>query len=206
MMYGYIVYNNKMKYIVPLGNPGEKYESTRHNVGWLALDHVIATRNWPSLIEAKSMSGRVTDGRLGDHAVSVLYPDTYMNNSGAAVAKFVQSDHISDLIVLHDDIDLPFGTIKISHGRGGGGNNGVTSIIGKLGSKDFARIRIGIAPTSFWTGKIKRPSGGGPLERFVLKPFTPSERKQLPELFDRVDAALQALIEKGIETAMNQYN
>ena len=85
-------------------------------------------------------------------------------------------------------------------------NNGVKSIIEKTGSKDFVRIRIGIAPTSFWTGKVKRPQGGGPLERFVLKPFTPTERKQLPEVFATIDAAVQTIIEKGVEVAMNECN
>jgi PTH1 family peptidyl-tRNA hydrolase len=129
-----------------------------------------------------------------------------MNNSGAAVAKLVPQSEVGDLIALHDDIDLPFGVIKISAGRGGGGNNGVSSIIQKLGSKDFVRIRIGIAPKSFWTGKTKRPQGGGPLERFVLKPFSPSERKQLPDILATIDAAIAVVIEQGVEAAMNQYN
>jgi len=170
------------------------------------MDYVLATRGWPHLVADKQQSGRVTAAQLGSHSLTVLYPETYMNNSGAAVAKLVPQANTSDLIVVHDDIDLPFGQIKISHGRGGGGNNGVSSIIQKLGSKDFVRIRIGIAPKSFWTGQVKRPAGGGPLERFVLKSFTPSERKQLPELFAQVDTALEAVILQGVEAAMNQYN
>jgi PTH1 family peptidyl-tRNA hydrolase len=195
-----------MRYIVPLGNPGDRYKDTRHNVGWLAMDHVITTHGWPSLIEDKQMSGRTTGGRVGSEPIAILYPDTFMNNSGAAVAKLVPPAEMADLIVMHDEIDLPFGEIKISHSRGAGGNNGVKSIIEKTGSKEFVRIRIGIAPTSFWTGKVKRPSGGGPLERFVLKPFTPSERKLLPEVFAKVDAALQTIVSNGVEAAMNQCN
>jgi len=195
-----------MKYIVPLGNPGDRYADTRHNVGWLAMDYVIESRAWPRLIEDTKLSGRTTEGFIGNEPVAVLYPDTFMNNSGAAVAKLVPQSEVGDLIALHDDIDLPFGVIKISAGRGGGGNNGVSSIIQKLGSKDFVRIRIGIAPKSFWTGKTKRPQGGGPLERFVLKPFSPSERKQLPDILATIDAAIAVVIEQGVEAAMNQYN
>lgn len=195
-----------MKYIVPLGNPGDRYVDTRHNVGWLAMDYIIEAKAWPHLIEDKKLNGCTTDGYVADAPVTVLYPDTFMNNSGAAVAKLLPKQAVEDLLVLHDDIDLPFGQIKISKGRGGGGNNGVASIIEKLGSKNFIRIRIGIAPTSFWTGKIKRPAGGGQLERFVLKPFSPSERKQLPELFNTVHKALDTVIEQGVEAAMNQFN
>ena len=170
------------------------------------MDHIIEARSWPGLIEDKKISGRSTGGRIGNEPIAILYPDTFMNNSGSAVVKFVPKNEISDLVVLHDEIDLPFGQIKISKGRGGGGNNGVTSIIQKLASKDFVRIRIGVAPTSFWTGKAKRPAGGGPLERFVLKPFTPNEQKQLPEVYEKVNAALQIIVEKGVEEAMNRCN
>jgi PTH1 family peptidyl-tRNA hydrolase len=143
-----------------------------------------------------------------DQPVQYLLPETFMNKSGDTVAYIVKKQQATpeDFIVLHDDIDLAFGTIKISKGRGGGGNNGVTSIIQTLGSKDFVRIRIGIAPTSFWTGKTKRPQGGGPLERFVLKPFTPSERKQLSDIFSTIDLAVTMVLEQGVEAAMNTYN
>ena len=118
--------------------------------------------------------------------VTIVYPNTFMNNSGAAVVKFVDKSQSANLIVLHDDIDLPFGQIKIGKGRGRNGNNGVASIIQKLGTKDFSRIRIGIAPTSFWTGETKRPKGGGPLERFVLKPFSKKEAEKLESVYQQV--------------------
>ena len=108
--------------------------------------------------------------------------------------------------MLHDDIDLPFGQIKIGRGRGDGGNNGIKSIIQKLGTKDFVRIRIGIAPTSFWSGKTKRPAGGGPLERFVLKPFSTKEAKQLEEVAEKSYQALQEILKNGPEIAMNKFN
>ncbi|MEY3783994.1 MAG: hypothetical protein RLZZ230_316 [Candidatus Parcubacteria bacterium] len=195
-----------MFYIVGLGNPGEKYSTTRHNVGWQALDYCRQKFSLSSLVLSSTFSGRVCDGIISDQEVAVLYPETFMNNSGSAVMKLVPKKEIRQLIVIHDEIDLPLGEIKIVQGRGSGGNNGVSSIIEKMGSKDFVRIRIGIAPKSFWTGKTKRPAGGGPLERFVLKSFSPSEQKQLPEVFDKVKNALEIIVTEGAETAMNRCN
>jgi len=142
----------------------------------------------------------------GGTEIKILYPDTFMNNSGSAVVKCVPSSDIKKLVVVHDDIDLPFGDIKVVQGRGGGGNNGVTSIIQKLGSKDFVRIRVGIAPKSFWTGKTKRPAGGGPLERFVLKSFSRTEQKELDFVYEKVKEALEILMSDGAEAAMNTCN
>ena len=195
-----------MYYIVGLGNHGEKYQNTRHNVGWLVCDYIREKAGLPTLIGDKAMSGRVTEGLIAGAPTKLLYPDTFMNNSGSAVVKFVPRDEIGNLIVIHDDIDLPLGEIKLGRGRGDGGNNGIKSLIEKLGTKDFIRIRIGIAPKSFWTGETVRPKGGGPLEKFVLKPFTKKEEEQLKEVKDRAFGALQVLLQSGLETAMNKYN
>ena len=195
-----------MFYIVGLGNPGEKYANTRHNIGWLVLDRFLSESQLPRPIESSAYSGWVSEGMLAKEEVVALYPNTFMNNSGSAVVKLVKSHEAQQLVVIHDDIDLPFGEIKVGQGRGPGGNNGVKSIIEKLGSKEFIRIRIGIAPKSFWTGKVKRPVGGGPLERFVLKPFTSGEKKQLPEVCERVVGALQTIVSEGVEDAMNRFN
>lgn len=195
-----------MFYIVALGNPGDAYTHTRHNVGWMALDIALQAWNFPSLVAVSKVSGRVTQGQLHGQAVQVLYPDTYMNNSGAAVQKFVPKDATQNLIVVHDDIDVPFGVIKIVQDKGAGGNNGVESIVAKLDTKQFIRVRIGIAPTSFWTGKPKRPAGGGALERFVLKPFSVKEQTKLPEVLEQVKKALEVIVLEGAPTAMNQFN
>lgn len=195
-----------MFYIVGLGNHGERYQGTRHNVGWLVCDYIREQARLPELIGDKAMSGRVTEGMLVGMPIKLLYPDTFMNNSGAAAAKFVPKNEVGNLIVVHDDIDLPLGEIKLGKGRGDGGNNGVKSLIEKLGTKEFIRIRIGIAPRSFWTGEVKRPKGGGPLERFVLKPFSKKEEEQLKEVKERAFAALQTILTSGLETAMNKFN
>lgn len=195
-----------MYYIVGLGNHGEKYQNTRHNVGWIICDFVREEAKLASLVGDNAMSGRVTEGAINGVAVKMLYPDTYMNNSGSAVVKFVPKSEIGNLIVIHDDIDLPFGEIKIGKGRGDGGNNGIKSIIEKLGTKEFIRIRVGIAPKSFWTGEVKRPKGGGPLEKFVLKRFSLGEEAKLQEVKERAYGALQTILTDGIEMAMNKYN
>jgi peptidyl-tRNA hydrolase, PTH1 family len=195
-----------MFYVVGLGNHGEKYQHTRHNVGWMVCDFVREHASFSSLHDDRTMSGRVAEGSVGGKEVKMLYPDTFMNNSGAAVVKLVPRAEISNLIVIHDDIDLPLGEIKLSKGRGDGGNNGIKSIIEKLGTKDFIRIRIGIAPRSFWTGEVKRPKSGRPLETFVLKPFTRGEAVKLEETKERAFGALHEIVTAGLESAMNKFN
>lgn len=195
-----------MWYIVGLGNPGEKYARTRHNVGWLALTRVLKAWNFSDLTTDKGVRGQVAEGVLGGVPVRVLYPDTYMNHSGVAVAKFVPREAMLQLIVVHDDIALPFGVVRIAVGRGAGGNNGVASIISALGTKEFIRVRIGIAPKSLISGEAKRPVSGGPLERFVLKPFGVLERTKLPAIYERTQAALEMIVKEGVEVAMNHYN
>lgn len=195
-----------MYYIVGLGNHGEKYQNTRHNVGWIVCDYVREKAKFSSLTSDSSMSGRVAEGTVGEVSVRMLYPDTFMNNSGSAVVKFVPKGEYQHIIVIHDDIDLPLGDVRLNKGRGDGGNNGIKSVIEKLGTKDFIRIRVGIAPRSFWTGEVKRPKGGGPLERFVLKEFTRGEAVKLEEAMERAFGALHELLHHGLESAMNKYN
>lgn len=195
-----------MHYIVGLGNPGEKYRDTRHNIGWSVLEQLIGVEQCSTLVESSSFSGLISEGVIGNETIKILLPTTFMNNSGSAVAKFVPKKEVERLLVVHDDIALPFGEVKIGKGRGAGGNNGVQSIISALDTKEFTRIRIGIAPKSIWTGKTVRPKGGGPLEQFVLKPFTSSEKKQLPAIIERARFAILCIVHEGVEVAMNKCN
>lgn len=196
-----------MKYIIGLGNPGEKYAKTRHNVGRMALEAIAADAqvSWGTDKHANATAGRMM---FGSEAAELLLPETFMNRSGDTVKYLLekQAAVMIDMIVVHDDIDLPFGEIKVVQGRGAGGNNGIKSIIQTTGSKDFARVRVGIAPRSFWTGEMKRPAGGGPLERFVLKPFSGSEAKRLPDVYKKVQEAIEVVVDKGVEEAMNRCN
>ncbi len=195
-----------MYYLVGLGNPGEKYQDTRHNVGWQILDSICEKASLPEALLQKQLSGRATSGKIAGQLVSVLYPDTFMNNSGSAVVKLLPRDEMERLIVIHDDIDLPLGELRLAKGRGDGGNNGIKSIIDKTGTKEFIRMRIGIAPRSLFTGAVKRPKGGGPLERFVLKSFTRSEMAKLEIVKESAYLALQELLKNGLQSAMNKYN
>lgn len=198
-----------MYYIVGLGNPGEKYQNTRHNIGWMVLDILVSGAGLPPAVLSARYSGKVSVGQLEQQDVMVLYPDTFMNNSGRAVKKLVPSVETDHLVVLHDDVDLPLGQVRVSFGRGSGGHNGVTSIIDKLGTKDFVRVRIGIGKSGFWPWQqdmIKRPSGGSALEKFVLGGFGKREQNALKEAKESACAAIAMIVTEGHTVGMNKFN
>lgn len=195
-----------MYYVVGLGNPGEEYTYTRHNIGFLALDALVATYGLPGPISNSRSAGRVSEGMIGKVEVQLLYPETFMNKSGSAVKKVVPKEEVESLVVLYDDVALPLGEVKVSFGRGDGGHNGIKSIAESLGSKDFIRIRIGVAPTSFWTGRIKTVNGGD-RAKFVLGKFGRSETDLLKKhVLPKVTEVVTAVIESGYVKAMNEYN
>lgn len=198
-----------MYYIVGLGNPGDEYAYTRHNVGWLALDAFIKNVQLPEAVSVRHASGRISEGVVSGVPVITLYPDTFMNHSGTAVRKLVDKGAASSLIVLYDDVDVPLGDIKVSFGRGSGGHNGVESIIKSLDTKDFIRVRIGVAKMGFWPwekGQVKRPQGGEALLRHVLGKFSRRENDALAQGLERTTAALRLILTDGYAKAMNQYN
>ena len=197
-----------MIYLVGLGNVGDEYVRTRHNVGWLALDNLSSRHRIPEAVQQNSASGRVSGGNISGVPVSVLYPDTMMNNSGAAVQKFVPSADVKQLVVLHDEVDLPLGEVRVSFARGDGGHNGIKSIIDKLGTRDFVRVRIGIGKVGFWPwerGQLKRPQGEQ-LPRFVLGKFSKGELESLEKTYDVVDEIVTVIAQYGYITAMNRFN
>lgn len=172
--------------IVGLGNPREEYEATRHNVGALVLSE-FAKKN--------------TNKKL-----TLLAPTTYMNRSGDAVGKVVKTKASAEkLVVIHDDLDLPFGRFKISFARGAGGHRGVESIIKKIKTENFIRLRVGIAPTTP-KGKIKKPTGEDKIVKFILGKFTPKEETGLKKLMPQILEALEVLTTAGLAPAMNKFN
>jgi PTH1 family peptidyl-tRNA hydrolase len=191
--------------IVALGNPGEMYVGTRHNVGWMVMEYVIQKRGIHGLVPSAQFTALVTDGVLHGEEVGVLFPTTFMNKSGSAVKRYIDAqDAPGMLVVVHDDIDIPFGTIRVSHDRGAGGHNGVRSIIQSCGGTDFVRIRVGIAHVGIF-GSVKRPTGDR-LSKYVLAKFKPAEMRKMDEVSEKVDRALELLMTKGLEKAMQACN
>ncbi len=191
--------------IVALGNMGEEYVRTRHNVGWMVMRDIIEKRGLPQLISASKYSAEISEGVLEGKEISILFPSTFMNKSGVSLKRYREAKGMEEeLVVVHDDVDLPFGSIKISRDRGAGGHNGVKSIIDVCGGKGFTRIRIGISPTGFF-GNLKRPKGDR-LPKFVLGEFKPGELKKMGEIVEKVDEALSYIVRDGVEKAMQKVN
>lgn len=185
-----------MKLIVGLGNPGSEYAETRHNIGFMVATH-LADRAGIAL-KRKGYQGFYGVGRVVGEEVMILLPQTYMNRSGASVAPAYQSLDIApgDLIVIHDEIDLSFGCLRIKLGGGHGGHNGLRSIGGALGESGYLRLRMGVG----------RPPVGGDVSRHVLSRFATTERADLIAYVGTATEALELMITKGPQEAMNTYN
>ena len=185
--------------IVGLGNPGPEYEKTRHNIGQMVLDE-LAKEVGGSFKKHSKASAVVVDGRLGFGGPKVILMKSlgYMNTSGgpvSAVAKFygIDPDHI---IVVHDELDIPFDTIKLKIGGGEGGHNGLRDITKALGTKDYYRVRTGIG----------RPPGRMDTADFVLKPFSSTEAKDLPFLISNAADATMMLVKEGLLATQQRYH
>jgi len=176
-----------MPLIVGLGNPGKKYEKTRHNVGYVAIDAIAANFQFPIFKFQSIFNAQISKKTTGGQEIVLAKPQTFMNNSGASVKSLIKNYKLEtkNLVVVHDDIDLPLGEFKISKSRGSAGHKGVQSIINELKTKDFRRIRIGICPK---TGKPQA------VEKFVLQNFTKSEEKILEEVILKTVKEINKLI------------
>jgi len=185
--------------IIGLGNPGEDYQNTRHNAGWLALEKFRSQskENFSEWQEKKKFQALVSES--GNKTIKLVLPQTFMNNSGeavSAIAKFYKVP-IANIWAVHDDLDLPIGKIKIQIDRGAAGHNGIKSIIEKLGSQNFVRFRIGIKPTT-----TLKKSGS----ELVLKKFLKTEQGPLQDALHTTTEALEFIIENGLEKTMNKFN
>jgi peptidyl-tRNA hydrolase, PTH1 family len=182
--------------VVGLGNPGPKYAGTRHNAGFLVVD-LLAERIGGRF---KAHKGRadVIEGRLAGQPVALMKPKSYMNESGGpvvSIARFYKVP-IERIAVVHDELDLPYGTLRLKVGGGDGGHNGLRSMTSALGSKDYARVRFGIG----------RPPGRQDPADYVLREFAAAERKELGFLVDRAADAVELLLAEGLLAAQNQFH
>lgn len=192
--------------IVGLGNPGEEYVETRHNTGRMALEYFAKESGFSEWKEDKKALAHISRGMVERTLVALVNPDTFMNKSGVAVAKFVKTPKSAErMIVVYDDLDLPLGKIKLSFDRGSGGHKGIESIARTLKTKKFTRIRVGVSPSTPG-GKLKKPLGGDDVVDFILARFKSAELSELKTVFKKVSRALDAIVLEGPERAMNQFN
>ena|SRR3989338_82391 len=183
-----------MKTVVGLGNPGEEYKQTRHNAGRLALEYFAKKNYFPGWQKNSNLQSIVSLGGSGKEKVMLVLPETFMNNSGKAVKNL----SAKNLIVLHDDIDVPLGKFKISFGRGSGGHKGVESVIRALKTKNFWRIRIGVSP--------KRKPEHKKIPDFLTTPMRKQDFETLKKSFKKISEALETMISESTEKAMNLFN
>ncbi|MGH3862556.1 MULTISPECIES: aminoacyl-tRNA hydrolase [Actinokineospora] len=182
--------------VVGLGNPGPQYAGNRHNIGFLVADELAARVG--GKFKAHKSGADVLEGRLAGTRVVLAKPRSYMNLSGGAVvgtAKFYKAPQ-ENLIVIHDELDLPFGTVRLKLGGGENGHNGLRSITKSLGSKEYHRVRFGIG----------RPPGRMDPADYVLRDFAAAERKELAFEIDRCADAVEALVAQGLEAAQNAFH
>jgi PTH1 family peptidyl-tRNA hydrolase len=183
--------------VVGLGNPGPQYVKTRHNVGFMVAD-VLAARIGVQFKVHKKSGAEVATGHLGGRSVLLAKPRCYMNESGRQIGPLAKFYSIApgDVIVIHDELDIDFGKVRLKLGGGEGGHNGLRSVANALGSKDFRRVRIGIG----------RPPGRKDPAAFVLEPFSSTERTEVPTLCELAADATELLAEVGLEPAQNQVH
>ncbi len=182
--------------IVGLGNPGAEYENTRHNAGFMVVD--LLGENLRVAYWKDEAGARVGNVRLGDAELTLVKPQTFMNLSGKAVAKLARAYDIApvDIVIVHDDLDIPEETVRVKRGGGHGGHNGLRSLVEALGTGDFVRVRLGIG----------RPPGRQDPADFVLEPMRREVAERLAGMVPHAAQAVLHVLEHGVESAMQEYN
>jgi PTH1 family peptidyl-tRNA hydrolase len=192
--------------IVGLGNPGKEYEKTRHNAGRAAVELIRGQEGFDAFVLNKKANALVAKGALSGESVTLVLPETMMNASGKAVVAFVKTPKAAkSLLVIHDDLDLPLGTIKMVLGRGSGGHKGVESIMRAIKSKDFARIRIGISAAGK-KNQAKKVSGEEKVIKHVLGKWRPAEEALFKKSLKKAAEAAGLLASGGVEAAIQFAN
>ncbi|MFM2331010.1 MAG: hypothetical protein RLZZ26_517 [Candidatus Parcubacteria bacterium] len=192
--------------IVGLGNPGKEYEKTRHNAGRSAVELVASNEGLDDFVFNKTANALVTKGAVGGENVTLVLPETMMNLSGKAVAAFVKSPKVAkNLLVIHDDLDLPLGTIKMVFARGSGGHKGVESIMRTLKTEAFARIRIGISAEGK-RNQAKKVQGEEKVIKMVIGKWKPAEEAVVKKILKKVAEAVRLYASESIEAATQFAN
>jgi PTH1 family peptidyl-tRNA hydrolase len=192
-----------MKLIVGLGNPGLLYARNRHNIGFMCVSHLARTQGIP--FDRKQGHARTGMGRIAGHKVVLARPQTFMNASGESVSALVKRLNITpaDLIVIHDDLDLTPGKIRLRLGGSSGGHKGIDSIITHLASRDFYRVRVGIGRPDISEKDADKEAA---VVAYVLSDFTPGEKGIITQTIPEVSRAILCLLSEGLTAAMNKYN
>jgi len=191
--------------IVGLGNPGQEYINTRHNSGRILLSIFAKSLDAVWKVD-KKLNADVAKVKVGKTPVTLVLPNTFMNNSGKSVKPLVTSIKSAEkMLVIYDDLDLPFGTNKISFNKSSGGHRGLESIIKAIKTEKFARVRVGISPTTP-SGKIKKPKGEDAVTKVIMGEFKPDEVLALKKLSKKVNEALGVFVSGGVEKAMTGFN
>ncbi|MCU0491537.1 MAG: aminoacyl-tRNA hydrolase [Chloroflexaceae bacterium] len=183
--------------IVGLGNPGDEYERTRHNIGFGCVNQ-LAKRHGLSF-DGKRANARIAEGNIAGQRVALARPQTFMNLSGQAVSglrAWYKINPATELLVIYDDVDLPFGKLRLRQRGSAGTHNGMRSIVGQLGNQEFPRLRVGIG----------QPPPGRDIVGYVLGRFSKEEETELPNIYDATADAIEVLLREGLTAAMNRYN
>ena len=185
-----------MRIIVGLGNPGPKYRNTRHNAGFMALDGLAVKLN--TEFSREKYNGLVTEARFGNQKLLLLKPMTYMNNSGDSVARAARNniEDPADILVVVDDVNLPLGRLRFRSGGSAGGHNGLKSIAERIGTQEYARLRMGVGIDD----------SADDLSDHVLGKFRPEEKECVAEMVSRAADAIEYYVQNGIDSAMSEFN
>ena len=192
-----------MKLIVGLGNPGRGYDGNRHNIGFICLNHFARTNG--IRFDKKQCQARTGTGEAAGSQIVLARPQTYMNLSGESVSRLINKFHtnLDDLLIIHDDLDLPLDKIRIRHGGSSGGHKGVDSIINCLDSRDFPRLRIGVGrPSTESTSEMEEAD----IISYVLSDFTAGEKQIMSRVIPRASEAVMCFLAEGLTAAMQKYN
>ena len=188
-----------MKLILGLGNPDVKYSLTRHNFGFRAIDFFAEKNNFPEFRFEKKFRAEISEAKIGNEKVFLAKPQTFMNLSGESARALLDfyKPPLANFLVIYDDVDLPFGKIRIRESGGSGGHRGVKNLIAHFGTENFARLRLGIASELLDVM---------PTEEFVLNKFSKDEEEALPKILEKTTKTVEEFLTSGLETTMNNFN